>query len=69
MAESPLAAELPDDEPPVRDRAAEGVETQEILDELRDLGCDRAQGYLIGRPMKLANLTKMLLEARRSHAA
>ncbi|MGH8187646.1 MAG: EAL domain-containing protein, partial [Steroidobacteraceae bacterium] len=30
---------------------AEGVETQEILDFLDAVGCDRAQGYFIGRPM------------------
>jgi EAL domain-containing protein (putative c-di-GMP-specific phosphodiesterase class I) len=30
---------------------AEGVETQEILDFLDNVGCDRAQGYFIGRPM------------------
>ena len=30
---------------------AEGVETQEILDFLDSVGCDRAQGYFIGRPM------------------
>jgi EAL domain-containing protein (putative c-di-GMP-specific phosphodiesterase class I) len=30
---------------------AEGVETQEILDFLDTVGCDRAQGYFIGRPM------------------
>ncbi|MQA00150.1 MAG: EAL domain-containing protein [Dehalococcoidia bacterium] len=35
------------------DRAviAEGVGTAAQLDALRELGCDRAQGYLIGRPM------------------
>ena len=48
---------------------AEGVETSEILTELTNLGCDKAQGYLIGRPMKLMNLTKLLLEHRKSHAA
>jgi EAL domain-containing protein (putative c-di-GMP-specific phosphodiesterase class I)/CheY-like chemotaxis protein len=30
---------------------AEGVETQEILDFLDAVGCDRAQGYFIGKPM------------------
>jgi len=30
---------------------AEGVDTQQQLDRLRDLGFDRAQGYLIGRPV------------------
>jgi diguanylate cyclase (GGDEF)-like protein len=30
---------------------AEGVETTEILDELRHLGCDVAQGYLVSRPV------------------
>lgn len=30
---------------------AEGVETDDQLDRVRELGCDRAQGYLIGWPM------------------
>ena len=30
---------------------AEGVETREVLDFLDSVGCDRAQGYFIGRPM------------------
>src|SRR5690606_31281365 len=29
---------------------AEGIETQETLDLLRDMGCDVGQGYFIGRP-------------------
>lgn len=30
---------------------AEGIETQEQFDYLKDLGCDTAQGYLLGRPV------------------
>ncbi|MES2127480.1 MAG: bifunctional diguanylate cyclase/phosphodiesterase [Pseudomonadota bacterium] len=30
---------------------AEGVESQELFDSLRQLGCDVAQGYAIGKPM------------------
>ncbi len=29
---------------------AEGVETREVLDALREMGCDLAQGYHLGRP-------------------
>ncbi|MFW6342588.1 MAG: EAL domain-containing protein, partial [Halothiobacillaceae bacterium] len=33
---------------------AEGVEDAATLDRLRDMGCDQAQGYHIGRPAPLA---------------
>jgi EAL domain-containing protein (putative c-di-GMP-specific phosphodiesterase class I) len=33
------------------DVVAEGVETEQQLQMLTDLGCPRAQGYLLGRPM------------------
>jgi len=39
---------------------AEGVETEEVLDELRRLGCDVAQGYLFSRPLPLAQLRAWL---------
>jgi EAL domain-containing protein (putative c-di-GMP-specific phosphodiesterase class I) len=42
---------------------AEGVETEEVWDALRELGCTLAQGYLIGRPMPAAEL-KTLLDTR-----
>lgn len=37
---------------------AEGVESQEILDELKRMRCDIVQGYHTGRPMPLADLLK-----------
>ncbi|HEY4135395.1 MAG TPA: EAL domain-containing response regulator [Alphaproteobacteria bacterium] len=39
---------------------AEGVETQSALDFLYSLGCDKAQGYLIGRPMPADRFLELL---------
>ena len=39
---------------------AEGVEEPDCLDFLRDIGCDYAQGYLIGKPMNSIALRKLL---------
>ena len=39
---------------------AEGVETEEVLDSLRENGCDVVQGYLLARPMTFAKFEKWL---------
>jgi EAL domain-containing protein (putative c-di-GMP-specific phosphodiesterase class I) len=39
---------------------AEGVETADVLEELRDLGCDVIQGYLTGRPLPAGELAASL---------
>ena len=44
--------------------AAEGVETEEQRVRLRELGCDRAQGYHLGPPEELASRRLVLVEQR-----
>jgi diguanylate cyclase (GGDEF)-like protein len=39
---------------------AEGVETIEQLDFLRERGCDMAQGYFLARPLAAADMTELL---------
>jgi EAL domain-containing protein (putative c-di-GMP-specific phosphodiesterase class I) len=39
---------------------AEGLETQAQLDTLRELGCESAQGYLLGRPVPAAEVGHLL---------
>lgn len=39
---------------------AEGVETEDQLRFLTDQGCDRVQGYLLGRPMRADALTDLM---------
>ena len=41
---------------------AEGVETQTAYDDLRAIGCDAAQGYLLARPLAAAALTKWIAD-------
>jgi EAL domain-containing protein (putative c-di-GMP-specific phosphodiesterase class I) len=42
---------------------AEGIETQEVWDRLRDLGCSTGQGYFISKPVTGEQLTGWLLES------
>ncbi|WPM31669.1 EAL domain-containing protein [Hydrogenobacter sp. T-2] len=39
---------------------AEGVETQEQVDILRDMGCTYLQGYFLGKPMPEENIIKLI---------
>jgi EAL domain-containing protein (putative c-di-GMP-specific phosphodiesterase class I) len=43
---------------------AEGVETEEQLAALRRLGCDGAQGYLLGRPTEAPDIEERVLGER-----
>jgi diguanylate cyclase (GGDEF)-like protein/PAS domain S-box-containing protein len=45
---------------------AEGVETRGQLDRLREMGCDAAQGFLLGRPVDAPTLTARLDGRRRA---
>lgn len=40
---------------------AKGVETQRQLDQLRQMGCDLAQGYFLGRPVPAPQLEELIL--------
>jgi diguanylate cyclase len=48
---------------------AEGVETQHAWDELTTLGCDTAQGYLLGRPVPAAEPEQQLNQSAQPTAA
>jgi predicted signal transduction protein with EAL and GGDEF domain len=42
---------------------AEGVETQEQLDQMRAEGCTEAQGYFYGKPMPANEIARLLSDA------
>ena len=41
---------------------AEGIEEEEQLQVLRDLGCDEGQGYFLAKPMELGRLKRLMAE-------
>jgi EAL domain-containing protein (putative c-di-GMP-specific phosphodiesterase class I) len=43
---------------------AEGIETPEQLGLLRELGCDRGQGFLFSRPLTASAAAEALLQGR-----
>jgi diguanylate cyclase (GGDEF)-like protein len=47
---------------------AEGVETQEAWNLLRRLGCDLVQGYLVSRPLSVADTVSFLRQARQTQS-
>jgi EAL domain-containing protein (putative c-di-GMP-specific phosphodiesterase class I) len=42
------------------DVVAEGIETERQAERLRELGCDRGQGFLFARPMPVERVTALL---------
>jgi EAL domain-containing protein (putative c-di-GMP-specific phosphodiesterase class I) len=46
---------------------AEGVETTDVLQRLTALGCDQAQGWLVGLPMDAATASAWIARHRRDH--
>ena len=48
---------------------AEGIETKGELQTLRNIGCDRGQGYFFARPMPKDKFVKMVLEHAKTKKA
>ena len=42
---------------------AEGIETEAQLSELRKLGCDSVQGFLLSRPLEVPAVTSLLTQS------
>jgi EAL domain-containing protein (putative c-di-GMP-specific phosphodiesterase class I) len=45
---------------------AEGVETQEVAEQLLEYGCDFAQGFHLGRPQPASDIETVWLKDRAS---
>ncbi|MDT0595735.1 EAL domain-containing protein [Glaciecola petra] len=43
---------------------AEGIETKEQFEVIRQWNCDEAQGYLFGKPMPVADMKKLILASK-----
>ncbi len=39
---------------------AEGTETMEVIELLRDLGCDEVQGFYVSKPLPKSEFEKLL---------
>lgn len=52
-----------------RSVVAEGVESEAVLSLVKQMGCDKAQGYLIGKPMRFGELQSALAIVGKSVAA
>jgi len=48
---------------------AEGIESRDVLDALKRLGCDQGQGYFIGKPMQSEMATRCLQQGIRGLSA
>ncbi|MDH5766285.1 MAG: EAL domain-containing protein, partial [Gammaproteobacteria bacterium] len=46
------------------DVLAEGVESREVYDLLKIIGCDKAQGYFMGKPMSVQELEDWMLYSK-----
>jgi EAL domain-containing protein (putative c-di-GMP-specific phosphodiesterase class I) len=48
---------------------AEGIESPAQLDTARELGCDLAQGYLLGRPLPPEAAQRLVVQSSRATPA